>query len=129
MASSDIDDQPYALFGGYNSSQIIGGEKGLQTFKNNAGNYKSNMRNWALDIKDFGYNSKTLKNSENENKRYPAIIDTGSSFVAVPPSEYNKLQDQWAQQVSDLDCKSDPTFCNSKMQCEDLAKHISPVFF
>jgi len=29
MASSEIDDQPYALFGGYNSSQIVGGEKGL----------------------------------------------------------------------------------------------------
>lgn len=55
MASSDIDDKPYALFGGYNSSQIVGGEKGLQTFKNNQGSYKSNMRNWALDIKDFMY--------------------------------------------------------------------------
>ena len=64
MASGDIDDQPYALFGGYNSSQIIGGEKGLQTFINNPGSYKSNMRNWALDVKDFSYESKSLKSQD-----------------------------------------------------------------
>lgn len=111
MASSDIDDQPYAMFGGYNSSQIVGGEAGLQTFHNNPGNYKSNMRSWALDIEDFVYDGKTLKSSDEESKRMPAVIDTGSSFVAVPPSEYKALQDKWASQLDDLDCKSDPTFC------------------
>lgn len=46
------------------------------------------MRSWALDIKDFIYDNKTLKNSADEGKRMPAVIDTGSSFVAVPPDEY-----------------------------------------
>mmetsp|Transcript_2621 Transcript_2621/g.4055 ORF Transcript_2621/g.4055 Transcript_2621/m.4055 type:complete len:200 (+) Transcript_2621:558-1157(+) len=110
MASSDMNDQPYALFGGYNSSQIIGGEAGLQTFKNNPGNYKSNIRSWAMDTKDILYNGKSLQYSE-QTKTYPAVIDTGSSFLAVPPEEYNGLQDQWKQEVKDLDCKADPTFC------------------
>jgi len=126
MASSDIDDQPYALFGGFNSSQIVGGEKGLQTFKNNPGNYKSNMRSWALDIKDFLYDSKSLRNSD---RRYPAVIDTGSSFVAVPPEEYKALRDKWKTQVDDHNCESDPTFCSSRLNCEQLAKKISPVSF
>lgn len=69
----------------------MGGEAGLQTFRNNAGNYKSNMRSWALDITDFVYDGKTLKSTGQEAKRYPAVIDTGSSFVAVPPAEYNAL--------------------------------------
>lgn len=86
------------------------------------------MRNWALDVTDFSYNDKSLKADES-TKRYPAVIDTGSSFVAVPPSEYKTLQDQWSKQVDDLDCKSDPTFCNSKLNCEDLSKKISPVSF
>lgn len=53
MASNDQIEQPYALFGGYNSSQIVGGESGLQTFKNNPGNYKSSIRSWAMDTKDI----------------------------------------------------------------------------
>ena len=46
------------------------------------------MRNWALDVADFSYDSKSLKQQEESSKFNPAIIDTGSSFVAVPPSEY-----------------------------------------
>lgn len=40
ISSSDINDDSYAMFGGYNSSQIVNAEVGIQTFKNNAGNYK-----------------------------------------------------------------------------------------
>jgi hypothetical protein len=87
------------------------------------------MRSWALDITDFVYDGKTLKSAEQEGKRYPAVIDTGSSFVAVPPAEYKALQEKWTQQVDDLDCKSDPTFCSSKLTCESLAKRVKPVSF
>jgi hypothetical protein len=87
ISSSDIDDQSYALFGGFNSSQIVEGEKGLTTFKNNPGNYKSNLRSWALNTKDFMYNGKSMQ-YQGQTKTYPAIIDTGSSFIAVPPDHY-----------------------------------------
>ena len=46
------------------------------------------MRSWALDVKDFVYDGKTLKESDPEARGYPAVIDTGSSFIAVPPKEY-----------------------------------------
>jgi len=32
IATRDMDDQPYALFGGVNSTQIVGGVSGLKTF-------------------------------------------------------------------------------------------------
>ena len=64
MASGDMDDEPYALFGGYNSSQIVGGEAGLQTFKNNPGSTHSNIRSWAMDTNDVLYNGKSLHYKE-----------------------------------------------------------------
>lgn len=128
MASADIPDTSYAMFGGYNSSQIVGGEAGLQTFKNNRGNYKSSIRSWALDTKDFLYNQESLI-YKGQTKTYPAVIDTGSSFIAVPPEEYNTLQEKWKMQVSDLDCKHDATFCQSGSKCQTIANDLSPVSF
>ena len=43
-----MNDTPYALFGGYNSSQIVKGENGIVSFKNSPGNYKASIRSWAL---------------------------------------------------------------------------------
>ena len=37
-------EQSYALFGGYNSSQIVNGGGGLKTFKN----YPNDFGTWAL---------------------------------------------------------------------------------
>ena len=128
MASSEQDDQPYALFGGYNSSQIVGGEQGLQTFKNNPGNYKSSIRSWAMDTKDILYEGQSLQYSE-QTKTYPAVIDTGSSFLAVPPEQYHVLQDSWRKDLSDLDCKTDATFCQSLKSCTEVAKLVKPVGF
>ena len=34
VTSKEMNETPYALFGGYNSSQIVNGADGLKTFKN-----------------------------------------------------------------------------------------------
>ena len=57
---------------------------GIESFKTNPGNYKSAIRSWALDNKDFLYDGKSLKPADS-NAVSPAVIDTGSSFLAVPP--------------------------------------------
>ena len=49
--SSMKEEYPYALFGGYNSSQIIGGSDGLKTFKN----YPTKLGTWALLGQSFSY--------------------------------------------------------------------------
>lgn len=53
---------------------------------------------------------------------YPAVIDTGSSFLAVPPDQFSGLKQKWARDAKDLDCKSDQTFCQSPQSCDALAK-------
>ena len=40
-----------------------------------------------MEIKDIQYDGKTLKDHE-QTKTYYAVLDTGSSFIAVPPDEY-----------------------------------------
>lgn len=60
ISSSDIDDEPYALFGGYNSSQILHQEAGIATFKNAPGNFKLAFKSWALSMRDFRYGNQTL---------------------------------------------------------------------
>jgi hypothetical protein len=60
MASSEMSDKPYALFGGFNSSQIVLGEAGLQTFRNSPGSSKSTVRSWALETKDLLYGDHSL---------------------------------------------------------------------
>lgn len=55
-----MSDTPYALFGGYNSSQIVQGERGIRSFKNQPGDYKASIKSWALMTKDISYDGKTL---------------------------------------------------------------------
>ena len=50
----------------------------------------------------------------------PAVIDTGSSFLAVPPEQFAGLKQKWAGDVKDLDCKTDQTFCQSPQTCDAL---------
>jgi hypothetical protein len=81
-----------------------------------------------LNTKDFLYAGKSLQ-YQGQTKTYPAIIDTGSSFIAVPPDHYQTLQDKWKESVADLDCKTDSTFCQTLMPCEHIAPKLSNVGF
>merc|ERR1712124_146418 len=83
-------DRPYALFGGYNSSQIVGGSSGLKTFKN----YPNWLGTWALKGEGLFYNDQVLQ-EPNHGETYPAIIDTGSSQMSIPPDVFESLRDEW----------------------------------
>lgn len=90
VSSGDIEDDTYALFGGYNSTQIVGGEYGLATFRNNHYDYKSAVKSWALPSRDLLYGGESVGYNK-QTVEYPAIIDTGSSFLAVPGDEFTAL--------------------------------------
>lgn len=60
VTKSDSGDQPYALFGGYNSTQIVGGHKGLKTFMN----YPNWLETWALKGQGLFYNGVTVQDPE-----------------------------------------------------------------
>jgi hypothetical protein len=44
ITQQGMPEKPYALFGGYNSTQIVEGANGLKTFKN----YPNIFQSWAL---------------------------------------------------------------------------------
>ena len=87
VSKSDTGDTPYALFGGYNSTQIVGGSSGLKTFMN----FPNWLETWALKGEGLYYNNVTVQDPV-EDQAYPAIIDTGSSQLSIPPSVFDKLQ-------------------------------------
>jgi hypothetical protein len=66
---------------------------------------------------------------QQRTKTYPAVIDTGSSFIAVPPDEYKALEDSWRSNMGDLDCKSDATFCQVGRSCDEVAATVESVMF
>lgn len=72
IASKDQDDEPYALFGGVNSTQIVGGVEGLKTFAN----FPNFLGTWALEGQMMLYDGKALQETIGS---FPAIIDTGTS--------------------------------------------------
>ena len=74
ITSNEMNETPYALFGGYNSSQIVDGAQGLKTFKN----FDNWLGTWALEGQGMYYGATPMQ-KPGEDTSYPAIIDTGSS--------------------------------------------------
>ena len=72
ITAADMPEKPYALFGGYNSSQIVDGASGLKTFKN----YPTKFKTWALLGQGMKYKDAYVTDL---NQSFPAIIDTGNS--------------------------------------------------
>lgn len=124
VTSQDMGETPYALFGGYNSSQIVGGAAGLKTFKN----YENWLGTWALEGQGMYYGATPMQ-KPGEDTAYPAIIDTGSSQLSIPPDVFEKIRMEWAKALPNLDCESDATFCHVPESCESISQKIKPVGF
>lgn len=124
VTSKEMGETPYALFGGYNSSQIVGGAEGLKTFKN----FPNWLGTWALEGQGMTYGGKPMAEA-GKAISYPAIIDTGSSQLSIPPDVFDKIQAEWTAALPQIDCKSDKTFCHVKEPCENIASKVKPVGF
>jgi hypothetical protein len=64
-----------------------------------------------------------------QDTSYPAIIDTGSSQLSIPPDVFDKIRGEWQAALPNLDCTSDKTFCHVKDSCENVAPKLKPVGF
>ena len=84
VTSKEMNETPYALFGGYNSSQIVDGAAGLKTFKN----FPNWLGTWALEGQGMTYGQKPMQTA-GQDTSYPAIIDTGSSQLSIPPDVFD----------------------------------------
>jgi len=119
----------YALFGDYNASLVVGGDSGLHGLKTYAylPEYVGAQNNWALEGQSMFYGEKELK-SIIDNSSFPAIIDTGSSTLAVPGKFFEALKKEW-ESVVKLDCRSNDEFCQVTEQCDQVAKKVKPIGF
>ena len=72
IASLDMDDKPFALFGGVKGDQIVGGAESMTSFPS----YPNFLGTWALEGQSIHYDGKPI---ENTSRSLPAIIDTGTS--------------------------------------------------
>mmetsp|Transcript_2201 Transcript_2201/g.3307 ORF Transcript_2201/g.3307 Transcript_2201/m.3307 type:complete len:127 (+) Transcript_2201:1401-1781(+) len=120
IAQSDMKEESYALFGGYNSSQIVEGAKGLKTFKN----YPNLFGTWALLGQGLYYGDEPIVTTQSEQVLskggHVAIVDTGSSQLSVPPSVFEGLQAKWKEDIPNLTCKKSHTFCHVNESCESV---------
>ena len=96
----------FAIIGGIEENQIVGGLSGLKPFRNNPDIF-SHIKAWALSGKGVFMGPQQV----GDKGTFPAVIDTGSTFIAVPPALFAALQKSWALIVKDLDCSTDPNFC------------------
>lgn len=103
-------DSSYAMFGDWNTSQVVGNETGLFVLKtfNYMPEFVSANKNWALEGQDLLYGEKSLKNIL--EKSFPAIIDTGSSTLGVPPKLFDALKTEWLT-TAKIDCDTNDDFC------------------
>ena len=76
------DQASYVIFGGLNSSQIVGGEKGLQTLSLIKGKLNPTMY-WGTTGRGFKYGSKTLMDAQ-EDTPVLAVIDSGTTLMILP---------------------------------------------
>ena len=118
------DNNSFAVLGGVDDSQVVGGKAGLKPFRNNPDIF-SHIKAWALSGKGLYYGLPKV----GEEGQYPAVIDTGSTLIAVPSPLFTSLSQKWKETVKDLDCTTDANFCETKQPCTDLEHTLSPVGF
>lgn len=121
---SMADEGSFAVFGGSDYSQVVGGEQGLKPFRNNPDIF-SHIKAWALSGQGLFYGGPQI----GTKGTYPAVIDTGSTVISVPGSLFQSLQAAWKEGVKDLDCTSDANFCQSLHKCDEIEKLLQPVGF
>lgn len=73
--------------------------------------YIATQKNWALESQNVFYGDDELKGIF--DKPIPAIIDTGSSTLAVPAKTHNVLIEKMRDQITPdkIDCVSGQDFC------------------
>ena len=114
----------FAVFGGSDYSQIVGGSQGLRPFRNNPDIF-SHIKAWALSGKGLFYGTPQIGDSG----VYPAVIDTGSTLITVPTPLFQSLQQKWKEVVKDLDCNNEGNICQTSMNCDEVASNLKPVGF
>jgi hypothetical protein len=136
-AGPNKDVPSYAIFGGINEDQIVGGIKGLkkmQTFAYRP-EWTQSVKQWALEGQTAFYGDEEYVPAsraaaeEFKKKKIPAIIDTGTNNIGVPANIFTFLKEKWQHAVPEVNCIDDDNFCFVMKKCDKVAADLSPVGF
>jgi hypothetical protein len=76
----------FAVLGGIDEEQIVGGITGMRPFRNNPDIF-SHIKSWALTGKGIYYGFE----QHGETGIFPAVIDTGTTLIAVPSLLFSEI--------------------------------------
>jgi len=93
------DRRSYAIFGGINATQIVGGEEGLVSMKLARGKM-NHMNMWAAKARGFAY-GKTVIYSPELDKPYLGTIDSGTTLIIIPTMIFENLVNVMAESFKD----------------------------
>lgn len=88
-------------------------------------NFKNVLNTWAVEARGLSYNKGQMRTDFS----YPAIIDTGSSQIAIPPAVFEQLKSEWAKAEPRLNCHGHDVFCYVDTSCAELNGKLKPVAF
>jgi hypothetical protein len=130
IAGPNIDDKSFAIFGGIDENQIVGGVNGLKKMQTMAyrPDWTESAKQWALEGQTVFYGEEEMQKAGHE-KKFPAIVDTGSMNLGVPGEIYNELKGAWMKNLPKIDCMTDDNFCQVMTPCKDVEKKLSPISF
>jgi len=116
------------MFGGINEDQIVGGVGGLKKMQTLAyrPEWTESVKQWTLEGQSLMYGEEPFDKIEDQ-KKFAAIIDTGTSNIGVPSKMFEFLKDRWYKSIDDLDCMADDNFCQTKKSCDEAAKKLKPI--
>lgn len=99
IAGPEADDKSYALFGGINQDQIVGGIDGLKKISTMSyrPDWTNSVKQWAVEGRNMLYGGDELRIGK--ESKFPAIIDTGSSNFGVPEKMFNQLREGWDKDI------------------------------
>lgn len=120
--SFSLDGGAFALFGGVDPKQVVGGHKAIVYFENNS----NKLDTWALEGQGVYYG----KNHFPMEPKVPAIIDTGTSQIALPTALFLNLKTEWNKHLNgEVVCGDKDVFCHIPKDCNKISKHLKPIGF
>ena len=131
VSGPNKEDPSYAIFGGINENQIVGGIGGLkkiQTFAYRP-DWTQSVKQWALEGQNLFYGEASSLAQGNTTATMPAIIDTGSNNIGVPESTFQFLKEKWQRAVPAVNCIDDDNFCFVMQECKTFANKLQPIVF
>jgi len=88
-------------------------------------NFRNVLNTWAVEARGLNYGHGLFA----KDFSYPAIIDTGSSQIAIPPPVFELLKAEWLKAEPRLNCEGHDVFCYVDTSCGDLNSKLKPVAF